>query len=168
MKMSRRARRMQQHHQRAKRSPGFNLVALMDIFTILVFFLLVNSSDVQEIASSRMVELPDSVVDARPRETVMVTVSEQNILLNDRVVASTGTAAGTELVIEPLREALEQYAARSGLQRPASEDLGEITIMGDRRIPFTVLRKVMATCTEAGFSRVSLAVMQTAAGDGGP
>ncbi len=166
MKMSRRARRMEQHHQRAKRSPGFNLVALMDIFTILVFFLLVNSSDVQEIASSRMVELPDSVVDARPRETVMITVSADSILLNDRVVASVPAGEGGDLVIEPLRQALEHYAERSGLRRAESDDLGEITIMGDRRIPFTLLRQVMATCTEAGFSQVSLAVMQTASGEG--
>ena len=47
MKMSRRAARMQNSHKRNKPSSGVNLTALMDIFTILVFFLMVNQSEVQ-------------------------------------------------------------------------------------------------------------------------
>ena len=168
MKMSRRARRMERHHLRAKRVPGFNLVALMDIFTILVFFLLVNSTDVQEIPSTRAVELPESVAETVPREALIVTVAQDAILVAGRQVSTVAEAEQSEgLVIETLRVALEQHGRRGLLRREDDEDLGAITIMGDRQIPFSLLKKVMATCTEAGFSQVSLAVHQTTQSAGG-
>ncbi|HBX40956.1 MAG TPA: biopolymer transporter ExbD, partial [Marinobacter adhaerens] len=41
MKTSRKAKRIRRHYGRMKKSGGLNLVSLMDIFTILVFFLMV-------------------------------------------------------------------------------------------------------------------------------
>jgi biopolymer transport protein TolR len=162
MKMSRRAKRMDRQHQRAKRVPAFNLVALMDIFTILVFFLLVHSSDVQEIPVTRDVDLPHSLAEGAPRESVIVKVASEDIIFDGRVITSVSAALdGPGVVIEPLREALLQ---QSGGER---RERGEVTIMGDKAISYDLLRKVMATCSEAGFSEVSLAVMQVAAAQGG-
>ncbi len=150
---------------RGKRKPGFNLVALMDIFTILVFFLLVNSSDVQELPSSRNVLLPESLIETKPRETIIVQVASRDILFEGRSIASVDAAlADAGPIIEPLRLVLaERLATDPARQRGTAE----ITIMGDRSIPFELLQRVMATSTEAGFGQVSLAVMQrTGEGDG--
>ena len=69
-----RAARMERHHKRHKRSTALNLVSLMDIFTILVFFLLVNSSEVQTLPNAKDLVLPESVAEERARETVVVLV----------------------------------------------------------------------------------------------
>lgn len=63
MKSSRRAGRIRRHHGRVQRAGGLNLVSLMDIFTILVFFLMVNSSDVKVMQSTADVALPQSTAE---------------------------------------------------------------------------------------------------------
>ena len=63
-----RAARMSRHHKRRKQGAGLNLVSMMDIFTILVFFLLVNSSEVEVLPNTDSVQLPESIAETNPRE----------------------------------------------------------------------------------------------------
>ena len=165
MKQSRRARRMQRNHIRHKRAPAFNLVSLMDIFTILVFFLLVNSSDGEVLPSTRSVELPESIAEQKPRQNVVVMVTQQDILVQGSAIARVSSVTSSDvLVIDSLRLALEAQNQRRILQgNPDSVAAPEVTIMGSKEIPYTLLKKVMATCTEAGYGKISLAVMQKAA-----
>lgn len=142
---------------------ALNLVSLMDIFTILVFFLLVNSNDAQEVPSSKIISMPESVAEQKPRETVVVMVTADRILVQGREVASTVEAGEVEgNVIPPLREALAAEHERliAGLVDAAEPPTHEVTIMGDKGTPFRLLKKVMATCTDAEYTRVSLAVVQ--------
>ncbi|MGB5472597.1 MAG: biopolymer transporter ExbD, partial [Gammaproteobacteria bacterium] len=88
MKMSRRAKRMDRQHVRHRRGMALNLVSLMDIFTILVFFLLVNASDGEILPTHKSVELPESVSEQQPRVTVTIMVNEDNVLLHGQVIAS--------------------------------------------------------------------------------
>jgi len=161
---SRRLRRMQRHQGR-RRPAALNLVSMMDIFTILVFFLLVNSSDVQDVPSSKVVKLPESVAEQKPRETVVVMVTEQEILVQGNSVARLDEVRDAEsLVISALEDALKAVAGRALADiKDPSGSLGEVTVMGDRSIPYQILKKVMATCTRAGYGQVSLAVLQKAA-----
>ena len=163
MKQSLRSLRMAQHHRR-HRPASLNVVALMDIFTILVVFLLVNSTDVQNLPSTRAVSLPESNVESRPRETVIVLVTAEQILVQNQQVLSTRDAmASPDNVLQPLRLALREQADRR--LRQAGDiaqdlDLGEVTVLGDKSIPFELLKQVMARCTDAGYGSVSLAVQQ--------
>ena len=158
MTISNRAKRMDRHHKRGQRSVALNLVSLMDIFTILVFFLLVNSSDVQELPT-RSVQMPESVSEQKPRETVVVVVNHEGILVQGQLVISMDDALAQEgNTLEPLKLALAAQTGR--LLDVASDNDKEVTIIGDRTLPYRLLRKVMATCTEADYGRVSLAVMQ--------
>jgi len=158
MTISNRAKRMDRHHKRGHRSVALNLVSLMDIFTILVFFLLVNSSDVQELPT-RSVQMPESVSEQKPRETVVVVVNHEGILVQGQLVISMDDALAQEgNTLEPLKLALAAQTGR--LIDMASDSDKEVTIIGDRTLPYRLLRKVMATCTEADYGRVSLAVMQ--------
>ncbi len=84
MKASKRAKRMEKHHLRNKAS-GLNLVSLMDIFTILVFFLLVSSSSVQQLPKKKDIRLPTSVAKKVPTETVVIMVSKNNILVQGMI-----------------------------------------------------------------------------------
>jgi biopolymer transport protein ExbD len=90
-------------------------------------------------------------------------VTTEDLMVNGRVVAKVADLRGADaqLVIEPLRAALREQAD-SSLRAAAQEDLAEreITIMGDKGTPFTVLKRVMATATAADYGKVSLAVLQ--------
>jgi biopolymer transport protein ExbD len=162
MKMSRRAKRMQRQHKRGRRLTGFNLVALMDIFTILVFFLLVNSSDVEVLPSTKGLKLPESVADKKPEETLVVMVSDEDILVRGKKVASVqAVMASPALVIRPLKTELDYQSKRSRVRTPkGTKAKREITIMGDKEIPFELLKKVMVTCTRANYTKISLAVLK--------
>lgn len=162
MKMSRRAKRMERHHKRNRPLAGMNLVSLMDIFTILVFFLLVNSSEVQVLPSTRSVKLPESIAEKKPKEAVVVLVNDRHILVQGRKVATVeqvNRSAG--LVIGPLKDELKLHARRARVNRaPGRPFNGEVTILGDKNIPFDLLKKIMVTCSQADYGRISLAVVQ--------
>ena len=165
MKQSRRARRMERHHKRRKGTPSFNLVSLMDIFTIMVFFLLVNSGEGEVLPSSKNVDLPESIAEQKPRQNVVVMVTEHDILVQgNRIALLKDVNSSNRLLIYPLKVALESQNKRRLLKTsPAKKKAPEVTIMGNKQIPYRLLKKVMATCTEAGFGKISLAVMQKAA-----
>lgn len=163
MKDSRRSRRMERSHKRHKRGGALNLVSLMDIFTILVFFLLVNSSDGEVLPSTRSVELPESISEQKPRQNVVVMVTDTHILVQGSRVATMKDAEDAEDNIAPLQQALESQQKRLLLNKTGAKQAPEVTIMGNKKIPYSVLKKVMATCTEAGYGRIALAVMQKTA-----
>src|SRR3990172_2691501 len=108
MKMSRRAKRMERHHSRSCLLAELNMISLMDIFTILVFFLLVNSSDVEILPSVKSVKLPESVAEKSPKQTVVIVVNDQDVLVQGRKVASvTEIFKSDGELIEPLKSELD-------------------------------------------------------------
>lgn len=162
MTKSNRAKRMQRHHARMRRGSGLNLVSLMDIFTILVFFLLVNSAEVQTLETPRDIKLPESVAENKPRETVVVHISHEQILVQGTPVVSLAQVDSQEgNIIEPLKVALQRQSDRA-LREAASADIAkrEVTILGDQELPYRILKKIMATCTDADYGKLSLAVIQ--------
>jgi biopolymer transport protein ExbD len=162
MSQSARAKRMARHHERSRKGASLNLVSLMDIFTILVFFLLVNSAEVQTLEPPKTLTLPESVALKRPEDTVVVMVTRDQVLVQGSPIVSVAEVdAAVGVIIEPLRAALKAQTDRA-LLRAAAADLSarEITILGDREVPYRVLKKVMATCTDADYGQLSLAVVQ--------
>jgi biopolymer transport protein TolR len=159
---SARAKRMERRHDRGKAGTALNLVSLMDIFTILVFFLLVNSSDVEVLPNAKEIQLPESIAEVKAKETVVILISEKHIIVQGTpvaLVADVMSRKGND--IPELRQALKSQNDRV-LRREAQDDIAgrEVTIMGDKDIPYRLLKKVMATCTESDYGRISLAVLQ--------
>ena len=167
MKMSVRAKRMQRHHSRMKKKSDLNLTSLMDIFTILVFFLLVSSGETEVLPNPKDIQLPESMALERARETVVVMVTGDNILVQGRPVATVaGALSGEGMVIPELESALRQQTDRVMIQQAKADiALREVTILGDRELPYRLLKRVMASCTAAEFGQISLAVVQK---DGAP
>ena len=156
---------MEKRHERGKKLGTLNLVSLMDIFTILVFFLLVNSSDVQTLPNAKDIQLPQSIAEEKAKETVVILIGEDEILVQGAVivkVADVMRRKGND--IPELRQALMAQSDRV-LRREAQDDIAgrEVTIMGDKDIPYRLLKKVMATCTESDYGQISLAVLQKSA-----
>jgi len=164
MKMSDRAKRMARRNKKGKRAVALNLVSLMDIFTILVFFLLVNSQQVEVLPNAKDLELPESIAEQKSRETVVIMVTGDQILVQGQVVAQVSDVINQdELVIPGLKAALQQQTDRV-LRRDAVADISdrEVTIMGDKALPYKLLKRVMASCTAADYGQISLAVLQRA------
>jgi biopolymer transport protein ExbD len=138
-----------------------NLVSLIDIFTILIFFLLSNSLDVEILPSNKAVKLPESTADKKPRETVVVVVTDSDILVQGRKVAQVADVMKVETdLIESLKSELDLQAGRQVIRQENQAQTKAITIMGDKQIPYRLLRKVMVTCARANFSEVSFAVLR--------
>ncbi|HAJ92705.1 MAG TPA: RNA polymerase subunit sigma-70 [Gammaproteobacteria bacterium] len=150
-----------QRQEKARRWPSLNLVALMDVFTILVFFFLVHSADGAPEAHNKLVHLPESVAEQQPRDTPIVMITLDNILVQGEPVAVIDTAMhAARGEIKALRTALQAQLVPDA---PAMTDR-EVTIMGDKTIPFELLNRVMQTCKQAGYGSISLSVLQRSAG----
>ncbi|WP_455217664.1 ExbD/TolR family protein [Kaarinaea lacus] len=164
MSASRRAKRMSRHHARTKRSASLNMVSLMDIFTILVFFLLVSSSSVQDIPSTKQIKLPESIADQPPKETVVIMVGKDIVVQGRKVATVTDVLGDSALEITELKDELVHLTSRKFGGVTTTKDgkpiVREITIMGDKEIPFKLLKKIMLTCTQANYSNIKLAVMR--------
>jgi biopolymer transport protein ExbD len=161
MSTSRRAQRMAQHHLRHKADAELNLIPLIDILSTLVAFLLVYSTEVEVIQNSKGIEIPQSIAQVAPKQSVVVMITKTDLFVQGERVGS----------VQEVRDSKEPIVAslRDALKRPllvgkdmTEKDLAqrEITIMADKSLPYEVLKKVMSTCTDADYGKVSLAVIQ--------
>jgi len=146
-------------------APKMNLTSLMDVFTILVFFLLVNSASTEVLQTPKQITLPASVVEDKPRETVVIFVSRDEVTVQGEMVALVAdilVAEGNN--IASIGERLAEVSASViGLSTQTIAASKEVTLLVDRSVPFRVVKKVMSTCTSQGYHRISLAVLQKAA-----
>ena len=150
-----------ERHARNKLSVDLNLVSLIDIFTILIFFLLANASEVEVLPSTKAVKLPESTAEKSPRESVVVLVSNQDIVVQGRKVSSVAEAMKADGdLIEPLKAELDYHAGRQLIRKEKETRNKAVTIMGDKEIPYRLLRKIMVTCARANYSDISFAVIQ--------
>jgi biopolymer transport protein TolR len=159
--MSSRARRMMTHHLRNRNESELNLIPMIDILSVLVSFLLVYSTEVEVVQNTKGIEIPESIVTAKPRETVVVMLTKDELFVQgERVASIAEVQASPDLIIAPLREALvrPRIIGKAMAEREIAER--EVTVMADKSLPYEVLKKVMSTCTDADFGKISFATMQ--------
>jgi len=147
--------------ERNKQQLDLNLVSLIDIFTILIFFLLSSATEVETLPNSRAVKLPESTADTFPKETIVVSISGSEIVVDGRKVADVADVMKTnDDVIPTLKAELELLSKRQVIREKNQALKAAITIMGDKDISYKLLRKVMVTSARANFTDVSFAVRQ--------
>ena len=150
-----------ERRSRNKTMVDMNLVSLIDVFTILIFFLLSNSGGVEILPSPKAVQLPESVSEKAPRENLIVVVSGSEILVDGRKIANVADVLAMEGdLIAPLKAELDLQANRQVIRKENEAQSRQLTIMGDKDIPYRLLRKIMVTSARANFSDVSFAVRQ--------
>jgi biopolymer transport protein TolR len=148
-----------ERRSRNKNMLDMNLVSLIDVFTILIFFLMSGASGVELLATPKSVKLPESSATKSPRETIVVVVNNDDILVEGRKVASTAEVMAAEGdLIAPLKAELELLGSRELIRADNKGEHKALTIMGDKDIPYRLLRKVMVTGARANFADVSFAV----------
>jgi biopolymer transport protein TolR len=156
--------RIKKHRQRKHHNSHMALVPFIDMLTMLVVFLLLHSSDVEILPNTKNITIPQSIADLKPHETVVIMVTKEDLLVNGRSVGKVAEVASMpndKMIIPLLLEALKAQA--DIVLRQTSEEAvkdREVTIMGDKNTPFSVLKRVMATATSADYGKVSLAVIQ--------
>jgi biopolymer transport protein TolR len=164
MRESRRLRRMERNNKRHYAS--LNLIPMLDVLSVLVFFLLFHSfnGDLPE----QRIALPQSVVETKPRGTVAISVTPEAVLIQgEPVVGTPGLLDDRIGTVPEVTERLAQIQ-RSMNSDPvantfAEAEAREITLLADKTIPFKVLKKIMTSCTASGYGKISLAVIQKAA-----
>ncbi len=164
MNSSRRMRRMERSGRKDNKVAALSLVALIDMFTNLVFFLLVSQgvSVIQE--PRKEIQLPDSYVEETPRSTVVIMVSDKWVLVEGVQLATVDEILTIkEDSVPAIRDRLAQIKRKViGLTEKTNAQSDEVTILADKELPFKIMKKLMSTCASAGYSKISLAVNQKA------
>ncbi|MCC2657326.1 MAG: biopolymer transporter ExbD [Panacagrimonas sp.] len=159
---SRRKRKVIRELRREAREGELNVVSLIDIFAILVFYLLVNALVVEILPSPKALKLPESIAKEDPHQTVLIMVTNEDIIVdNVKVMSTAAAAAAATSVLPELKYKLnEQTLMQVEGGGPGQVTRGDVNIMADKSIPFHVLKKVMATCSDTRFAKISLAVIE--------
>ena len=151
--------RRTEHRGRSGATMDMNLVSLIDVFTILIFFLLSSAAGVETLVSPKAVNLPLAMAEKAPKQTVLLVVAGDDILVDGRRIASVAQVmAAPDDVIAALKAELDVLATRQAVRAENKSDQQAVTIMADKQMPYSLLRKVMYTCARANFADVSFAV----------
>jgi biopolymer transport protein TolR len=161
MRESRRMKRMERNNKRWYAS--LNLIPMLDVLSVLVFFLLFHSFN-GDMPEQRLL-LPESVVETKPRTTVAISVTPEAVMIQGEPVLKTpvlyGEGDGTIPEVAERLAQLQRRMEETGAT-VADSETREITLLADKTIPFKVLKKIMTSCTASGYGKISLAVMQKA------
>jgi biopolymer transport protein ExbD len=157
MKNSRRMTRLSRFRTKVS---SINLTSLMDVFTILVFFLVMNTGS--EVLDAGDLALPESVIETKPTETVVINVGTEDILVQGEPVARVADviAAGGGDIVPVMTRLAELQDSVIGVRTQVVAESMAVTILADKSIPFSLIKQVMSTCTSQGYTRISLAVIQ--------
>ena len=153
---------MRRHSRRGKGGSGGHgplaLIPMIDMLTILVVYLLVHAADMDILPNSKNITIPQSLAEQKPRQATVVTVTRDMLYVNGEAVVTVAALSSTaDQVSEPLRAALDAQA--QGLL-PGSEANREVTVMAEKSLPYSVLRKIVASSSAAEYTKVSLAVVE--------
>jgi biopolymer transport protein ExbD len=152
-------------HRQPMQPPKLNLTAMVDVFVVLLIFLLKSySAEGNILTFNKDLQLPVSTSNLPPQLTLTVTVTQEGIYVEDKKVESIkAVQEAQDLLIQPLAQELTYQVQRAQFIagfNPTVKFEGKVTILGDRGLPFSILEKVMYTCSASDFNEISLAVFQ--------
>ena len=154
--------RIKRHRQRRHGANHFALIPFIDMMTILVVFLLAHTAEVDILPNTKNISIPQSLSDRKPSAAVVVMVTKDSLYVDGKPVGTVAQlVANPGPVFAPLKAAL--MAQNDLILRGAQKtDISkrEVTIMGDKSTPYSVLKKIMLTCSDAEYGKVSFAVVE--------
>ncbi len=161
MRESRRMKRMERNNKSHR--VNLNLIPMMDILSVLVFFLLFHSFN--GTLPEQRLSLPESVVETKPRGTVAISVTPEAVMIQGKAVVRTADLYDDRIgIVREITDRLEQVQPHKTNNKTVAENESrEITLLADKTIPFKVLKKIMTSCTASGYGKISLAVIEKAA-----
>jgi biopolymer transport protein ExbD len=159
--MSNRAKRMATHQLRHRADAQLNLIPMIDILSVLVSFLLVYSTEVEVVQNSKGIEIPESISEQMPHETVVVMLTRDELFVQGEKMGNIADIkASPDAIIAPLKAALTRPTLIGRKMNNKSNADREVTVMADKTLPYEVIKKVLSTCTDADYGKVSFALIQ--------
>ncbi len=154
--------RIKRHRKRLHGASHFALIPFIDMMTILVVFLLAHTAEVDILPNSKNIAIPQSLSERKPSPTVVVMITKDSLFVDGKLVSSMAQLeASNDAVIAPLKAALmAQNDTILSSAHKADISKREVTIMGDKSTPYRLLKRIMLTCTEAEYGKVSFAVVE--------
>jgi len=153
--------RIKRHRKRRHGANHFALIPFIDMMTILVVFLLAHTADVDILPNTKSIAIPQSISDRKPSAAVVVMITKDSVFVDGQLVGSLAAVIANQgPFFAPLKKAL--MAQNDRMLSTAQTDIAkrEVTIMGDKSTPYSVLKKIMLTCSEAQYGKVSFAVVE--------
>jgi len=152
--------RIKRHRQRRHGANHFALIPFIDMMTILVVFLLAHTAEVDILPNTKNISIPQSLSERKPSAAVVVMITKDSLYVDGELVGSLNDVVANQgPFFAPLKNALTAQNARSlGQQTDIAKR--EVTIMGDKGTPYSVLKKIMMTCSQAEYGKVSFAVVE--------
>jgi biopolymer transport protein ExbD len=159
------AARLKRHRKPGSRRAGLHgmsaLIPMIDMLTILVVYLLVHAADYEILPNTKSIQIPQSISETKPRETVTVLITRESMIVNGAEIARVeDLKLRTDIVIEPLRRVLRAEADKRMLKDKSDPTSHEVTVLADKDLPYSFVKKVLSTCTAAEYGKVSLAVLE--------
>jgi biopolymer transport protein ExbD len=154
--------RIKRHRKRIHGANHFALIPFIDMMTILVVFLLAHTADVDILPNTKNISIPQSLSDRKPSAAVVVMITKDSVFVDGQLVGSVDDVVANQgPFFAPLKNALVAQNDKS-LNTADKTDASkrEVTIMGDKSTPYSVLKKIMLTCSEAEYGKVSFAVVE--------
>jgi len=152
--------RIKRHRQRRHGANHFVLIPFIDMMTILVVFLLAHTAEVDILPNTKNISIPQSLSDRKPSAAVVVMITKDSVFVDGQLVGSVSDVVANQApAFAPLKAALLAQNARSVMTQ-TDISKREVTIMGDKGTPYSVLKKIMMTCGEAEYGKVSFAVVE--------
>ncbi len=145
--------------RKGKREVGFVLMltSMVDLFSVLVCFLLQTFSNSPEVIITTGLKLPNSTTPAMIREAPVLSLNRDgNVYINQVVI---GPLKEVTKNPQPMLQKLEGLRRQWAKTNPSGEFLGRINLQADQDIPSTHVSKVMNILTAGQFSSIQLAVI---------
>lgn len=147
------------------------LTSLVDMFTIIVIFLLMNfSANGEVLYLSKDIKLPDAYHGAMLERAPVISVSGDAVTFDGRMLLNTGDLLkGDVLNVPELEDALREERRRYEQIHQNDPDhpfRGLVNVQADRRIPFKVIKRVMFACNQSGFGNINFAALSRDGGVG--
>lgn len=139
------------------------LTSMIDMFTILLVFLLKSySAEGQIMSVAPDLRLPESTAQKAPQTTSIIAITHDFILLDGKQVTAVNQVinSNNNLIPELLNELkkLRLLSEKVGEIQADMGFTGTISIQGDRELPYLVIKKIMFTCGQIGYNDMLLAV----------
>ena len=139
------------------------LTSMIDLFTIILIFLLKSYSAVElNVTPSKFLSLPSSISTKMPTDAVMITVARNAIVLEGRPVVGIDEnfnirGLESDEVIIPnlfveLKKRYDRLAKRAELYKREPPD--KVMIQADKEVPYKLLLRVLKTAGDVGFSKI--------------
>lgn len=172
-KQERKFRRLRRkEREREGEIDELNITPMLDMMTIILVFLLKSyATSAVSVALSNEMMPPSSTTALDPAETATVTITRSEISVGDKpavpltnwVIPPAATNPRAPLVITPVLDLLKKEVDRQkfiGKWNKAAQFEGQLSVIGDRELPYAVLFSVLATAGQAELSNYKFVVLK--------